>query len=152
MEINKAGTGFAALALLAGMSGFTSAPSDNPPGCDPNAPGSCDKYSQNDPYVHGQVNKAPAKTIVMSNFTFIPDKVTVKAGDKWTEDNEDVATHNITTAKLAEKPPNKNYTGGDIAPDVMSKEKKTFKMPTKKGTYKTVCFYHQNMALTIIVK
>jgi plastocyanin len=34
----------------------------------------------------------------------------------------------------------------------MAGQKHTFKMPTKKGTYKAVCFYHQQMILTIHVK
>jgi plastocyanin len=153
MRTSRAAAGIGALVLFAGLSGFTYAPSANPPGCDPNAPGSCDKYHSDDPYVGGgQVTKAAPKTVVMTNFSFLPATVIGKPGEVWTEDNEDIATHNITTQKRADHPKSKADTGGDIAPDVMSHQKKTFKMPTKPGTYKSVCFYHQNMVLTIVVK
>jgi plastocyanin len=151
MKTRGAIAGIGALVLFAGLSGFTFAPSDGPAGCDPNAPGSCDKYDPNDPFVNGKTGPVAAKTVQMSGFAFQPTTITGSPGETWTEDNEDVATHNITTEKVASTSTG-NQTGGDIAPDVMSKQKKTFKMPTKPGTYKTVCFYHQDMKLTIIVK
>lgn len=156
MKINRAAAGTAALVLFTALSGLAAGTSsastldDKPPACDPNAPGSCDAYKKDDPFVdHGDKKVAPPKTILMSSFAFTPTEVTVKPGEMWTEDNEDIATHNITSLKLAAK---KGTTGGDIAPDVKPKEKHMFKMPTKPGTYKTTCFYHQAMELTIIVK
>jgi plastocyanin len=112
------------------------------------APGTgADAYKTNDPYVSGQVTSAAPKTIVFSGFAFVPTKITAKAGEEWTEDNQDIATHNISTLAAAKA----SGTGGDIAPDVDPGKKATFKMPTKPGTYKVVCFYHQNMTATITV-
>jgi len=65
-------------------------------------------------------------------------------------DNQDIALHNISSEKYLAAHPNSK--GGDIAPDVDRGEKKTFKMPTKPGTYKVVCFYHAQMTATITVK
>ena len=167
MRINKAAAGTVALIVFTGLSGLATgtssasildtppappaAPAAPPAGCDPNAPGSCDAYKKDDPFVdHGDKKVAAKNTVLMSSFAFTPLTITGKPGEAWTEDNQDVATHNITTDKLAKKPG--KGTGGDIAPDVMPGKKATFKMPKKPGTYKTVCFYHQNMTLTIIVK
>jgi len=88
----------------------------------------------------------------MKTFAFFPTTITGKPGEEWTEDNQDIAAHNITTMDRAKHLKNKNDTGGDIAPDVMGGQKAKFKLPTKPGTYKTVCFYHQQMILTIKVK
>jgi plastocyanin len=120
--------------------------------CDPNAPGSCDKYNPNDPFVPGgnKVSKAPPHTIVMADFAFTPTKITAKPGEVWTEDNRDIATHNISSEGYLKKHP--KSTGADIAPDVDPGKKATFKMPTKPGKYKVVCFYHQNMTATITIK
>jgi plastocyanin len=120
--------------------------------CDPNAPGSCDKYDPHDPFVPGgnKVGKAPPHTIVFADFAITPAKITAKPGESWTEDNRDVATHNVTSEKWVNK--NKKGTGGDIAPDVAPGAKATFKMPKKPGTYQVVCFYHQNMTATITIK
>jgi|GEM_PF-506451 len=171
MRITRAAALSSALVLTAGLSacgggggtesasGGTSSATSPTASANPNAnspgaggalsPGTgSDAYKATDPYVNAQKTSAPAKTIVMSGFAFIPTEVTVKPGEVWTEENDDPATHNITTEKLAAK----KGTGGDIAPDVGANQKKTFKMPTKPGTYKTVCYYHQNMVLTIVVK
>jgi plastocyanin len=164
MKNNRAAAGTFAIVLFAGLSGLATGTSsasmlDTPPappaappaGCDPNAPGSCDSYKKDDPFVdHGDKKVAAKNTVLMSSFAFTPAKITGKPGETWTEDNQDVATHNITTDKLAKKPG--KGSGGDIAPDVMPGKKATFKLPKKPGTYKAVCFYHQAMVLTIIVK
>ncbi|HZE65205.1 MAG TPA: cupredoxin domain-containing protein [Sporichthyaceae bacterium] len=123
-----------------------------PTACDPNAPGSCDKYDPHDPFVPGgnKVGKAPAHTIVMADFAFTPTKITAKPGETWTEDNRDIAIHNISSENYLNK--HKKGTGADIAPDVAPGSKATFKMPTKPGKYKVVCFYHQNMTATITIK
>jgi len=120
--------------------------------CDPNAPGSCDKYNPNDPFVPGnnKAGKVPAHTIVFADFAISPAKITAKPGEKWTEDNRDIATHNISSEAYLAKHP--KSTGADIAPDVAPGAKATFKMPKKPGTYKVVCFYHQNMTATITIK
>src|SRR5262249_2046686 len=43
MRTTRAAAAIAAITLFAGLSGFTYAPAPDAP-CDPNAPGSCDKY------------------------------------------------------------------------------------------------------------
>ena len=118
------------------------APSDN------SAPGTGDDaYKSDDKFVPGnnKISDIPAKTIIYADFKILPSKITAKAGEEWTEDNQDVATHNLTEDKGAKQ---KN---GDIAPDVMAGEKAKFKMPSKKGKYKVVCYYHQNMTATVTV-
>jgi plastocyanin len=110
-----------------------------------NAPGTgADAYDPNDPFVGNKSVKAPPLTVVTASFAFTPKKITVKPGEQWTLDNQDIATHNIET---------RGKNPGKIkSPDALPGKKATFKMPTKKGTYKTVCFYHQAMELDIVVK
>ncbi|HEX3827095.1 MAG TPA: plastocyanin/azurin family copper-binding protein [Sporichthyaceae bacterium] len=153
MRTTKTAAGIAAVVLFAGLSGFTFAPAPDAP-CDPNAPGSCDKYKPGDPFVDDGKPPVPGpKTIVMKTFTIFPATVTGKPGEEWTEDNRDIATHNLTTmTDLDKHKGDKKYTGGNIAPDVMGGQKAKFKMPKKPGTYKMVCFYHQQMQLTVHVK
>lgn len=109
------------------------------------APGTgADAYDPNDPFVGNKTVKAPPLTVVTASFAFTPKKITVKPGEEWTLDNQDIATHNIET---------RGKNPGKIkSPDALPGKKATFKMPTKKGTYKTVCFYHQAMELDIVVK
>jgi plastocyanin len=92
---------------------------------------------------------APPRTIVFANFAFVPATITARAGAVWTEENDDVATHNISTAAFLKAHP--DSSGGNIAPDVDAGEKKTFTMPSKPGTYQVVCFYHQKMTATITI-
>lgn len=115
--------------------------------CDPNAPGSCDAYDPNDPFVPGgnTVTSAPPKTVIYADFKIVPQKMVAAPGEEWTQDNRDVATHNLTKDGKKQK-------NGDISPDVMAGQKSKFTMPTKKGTYKVVCYYHQNMTATITIK
>jgi plastocyanin len=160
MRIKRATHASAAIVLVAGLAACggggskdtaTSGASTTPTsaGTGNTAPGTgADAYKTNDPYVSGQVTTAAPKTIVFSGFAFVPTKITAKPGEEWTEDNQDIATHNISTEAAARA----KGTGGDIAPDVDPGKKATFKMPTKPGTYKVVCFYHQQMTATITVK
>jgi plastocyanin len=92
---------------------------------------------------------APPRTIVFANFAFVPATLTARAGEVWTERNDDVATHNISTPAYLRAHP--DSTGGNIAPDVDAGEQKTFTMPGKPGTYQVVCFYHQKMTATITI-
>jgi plastocyanin len=132
-----------------GTAGSGATPAAGSGGTDNTAPGTgTDAYKTDDPYVSGQTTKAAPKTIVFSGFAFVPTTITAKPGEMWTEDNQDIATHNISSLAAAKA----KGTGGDIAPDVDPGKKATFKMPTKPGTYKVVCFYHQNMTATITVK
>jgi plastocyanin len=163
MRISRAASAAAVVVLTAGLAACggggdkdsnvaSSAPPASGTGtADDNSPGTgADAYKTNDPYVSGQVSKAPPHTIVMANFAFIPTSITAKPGEVWTEENDDVATHNVSSEAYLKANP--NSSGGDIAPDVDAGQKKTFKMPTKPGTYRVVCFYHQRMTATITVK
>jgi plastocyanin len=147
-KLAAVGTTLALATALAGLGGGHASAANTD--CDPNAPGSCDAYKPDDPFVPGgnKVSAAPPKTIVMADFAFTPTKITAAPGEMWTEDNRDVATHNLSTASKG----NARGKNGDIAPDVMAGQKAKFKMPTKKGKYKVVCYYHQNMTATITVK
>jgi len=162
MRISRTASAATAIVLVAGLAAcgggdskssndVASSAAPTSAGTDNMAPGTgADAYKTNDPYVSGQVKSAGAKTIVFSGFAFIPTKITAKPGETWTEDNQDIATHNISSdTYLTAHPKSK---GGDIAPDVDPGKKATFKMPTKPGTYKVTCFYHQNMTATITVK
>jgi plastocyanin len=162
MNFTRATHAAAAIVLVAGLAACgggdskDTATSVNTPGptaagTDNSAPGTgADAYKTNDPYVSGQVTTAAPKTIVFSGFAFVPTKITAKPGEVWTLDNQDIALHNISSQKYLDAHP--KSTGGDIAPDVDKGTKETFKMPTKPGTYKVVCFYHQQMTATITVK
>jgi plastocyanin len=159
MRITRATHAAAAIVLVAGLAACgggdskdTSSVASVAPtsaGTDNTAPGTgADAYKTDDPYVSGQTTTAAPKTIVFSGFAFVPTTITAKPGEEWTEDNQDIATHNISTEAAAKA----KGTGGDIAPDVDPGKKATFKMPTKPGKYKVVCFYHQQMTATITVK
>jgi plastocyanin len=158
MKTTRAAAGFGALVLFAGLSGFTFATGDAP--CDPNAPGSCDKYNPNDPYVGGgkPAGPAPAKTIQMlPGDIFNPTEITVSPGEMWTEDNKGEAKHNIEiyefTGPKDSKPTELQHGQGNLGPDVMPGKSAQFAMPKKPGLYMTYCYYHENtMQLTIHVK
>lgn len=143
-KLAAVGISVALAASLAALGGNGSAAAAD---CDPNAPGSCDAYAPDDPFVPGgnKVSKAPPKTVVYADFAIVPSTIVAAPGEKWTEDNRDVATHNLTKDGKKQK-------NGDVAPDVMAGQKATFTMPSKKGTYKVVCYYHQNMTATITIK
>jgi plastocyanin len=110
--------------------------------------GGADRSNSNGPASPGG-GSAPPRTIVFANFAFVPTAITARAGDTWTEENDDVATHNISSEAYLRANP--DSTGGDLAPDVDPGQKKTFTMPTRAGTYKVVCFYHQKMTATITI-
>lgn len=140
----------------ASSSPAAAAPASTPAAADPNAnspgagsalsPGTgADAYKTDDPYVSGQKTSAPPKTIVMSGFAFVPTTFTAKPGEVWTEENDDIAIHNVQT----------DGTNPETfkAPDVNPGKKATFKMPTKPGTYHVICIYHPgSMKATITVK
>ncbi|HEY2834456.1 MAG TPA: plastocyanin/azurin family copper-binding protein [Sporichthyaceae bacterium] len=132
MRTSRAGYTAAAVALVAGLAACGGGGNTN-----------------NSNVAPGPVS-APPRTIVFADFAFLPTTITAMPGDTWTEENDDVATHNISTEAYLRANP--NSSGGDIAPDVDAGQKKTFKMPTKPGTYKVVCFYHRKMTATITIK
>jgi plastocyanin len=104
---------------------------------------------QNDNTVAPGPASAPPRTIVFANFAFVPAAITARVGEVWTERNDDVATHNISTPAYLRAHP--DSSGGNIAPDVDAGQQKTFTMPNKPGTYRVVCFYHQKMTATITI-
>jgi plastocyanin len=113
-----------------------------------NAPGTgADAYKADDPFVAGNVKVADLPlTISAAGMAFTKQKFTAKPGQEWTFNNADIAIHNVQTDD-AEKNPMKFKS-----PDANPGQKVKFKMPTKKGTYKVLCYYHQAMTATITVK
>ena len=79
--------------------------------------------------------------IVISNFMFGPMTDTVAPGATISVTNQDSATHTLSA------------TGGQFnTGDIKDNQTKTFKAPTKLGSYSYICNIHQYMMGTIIVK
>jgi plastocyanin len=78
-----------------------------------------------------------ATTIVISNYGF--STITVKSGATITVVNQDGVDHTV------------NVNGTGIDPQVGAGETKTFKAPTKPGSYKLTCDFHQAMRGTLTV-
>jgi plastocyanin len=85
---------------------------------------------------------AAADTIVIHSFAFHPATLTVKPGATVTVRNADSTTHTLTDKANA-----KLFNTGDISPA----QTKTFKAPTKPGSYPYFCQIHQFMIGTLIV-
>jgi plastocyanin len=85
---------------------------------------------------------ATADTIVIRNFAFDPGTLTVPPGATVTVHNEDTTTHTLT-----DKADQALFSTGDVAPG----QTKTFKAPTKAGSYPYICLIHQFMAGTLVV-
>ena len=87
---------------------------------------------------------APARAadteVKISNFTFNPPQVTVKAGSTVTWSNDDDIPHTVTSTTLAFK---------SAALDTDQKFSFTFATP---GTYKYFCSLHPHMTGTIVVE
>ena len=80
-------------------------------------------------------------SITISNFMFAPMSLSVFPGATVTVTNKDSATHTLTA------------TGGQFdTGNVTQNQTKTFKAPSKPGTYHYICSIHQYMMGTIIVK
>jgi plastocyanin len=78
--------------------------------------------------------------ITITNFMFGPMRTTVAPGATVTVTNKDAATHTLTA------------TGGQFnTGDIGHNQTKTFKAPTKPGTYSYVCNIHQFMMGTLTV-
>ncbi|MGQ0464841.1 MAG: cupredoxin domain-containing protein [Sporichthyaceae bacterium] len=118
----------------------TSAAPSGKPGCDPNAPGSCDEYDPNDPFANPKARcpkgGEPANTITASGNTFCAENYSGKVASKWTFDNPDIALHNVATDDF-EKNPAKFKTK-----DAEMGKKVNFTMPKKAGKYTIICTYH----------
>ena len=78
--------------------------------------------------------------VKISNFTFDPPQMTVKAGTKVTWSNDDDIPHTVTSTTLAFK---------SAALDTDDKFSFTFTTP---GTYKYFCSLHPHMTGTIVVE
>jgi plastocyanin len=80
-------------------------------------------------------------SITISNFMFTPMSLSVSPGATVKVTNKDSATHTLTA------------TGGQFnTGNITQNQTKTFKAPTKAGTYHYICNIHQYMMGTIIVK
>jgi plastocyanin len=80
-------------------------------------------------------------SITISNFMFQPMSLTVAPGSLVKVTNKDSATHTLTA------------TGGQFdTGNITQNETKTFRAPSKPGTYKYICNIHQYMMGSILVK
>jgi plastocyanin len=80
-------------------------------------------------------------SIVIKNFMFSPMVLKVAPGAKITVTNKDSVDHTLTAV-------DGKFNTGNIGHDAT----KTFKAPTKPGTYHYICDIHQFMMGTIVVK
>jgi plastocyanin len=81
-------------------------------------------------------------TIVIKNFMFTPDSLTVAPGAVVTVRNEDSVTHTLT-----DKADHNAFNSGPVGPN----QTKTFKAPDKAGSYPFLCTIHQFMTGTLVV-
>ena len=82
-------------------------------------------------------------TIVIKNFMFSPDSLTVSPGAVVTVKNEDSVTHTLT-----DKTDQTAFNTGPVGPN----QTKTFKAPDKAGSYSFFCTIHQYMTGTLVVR
>ena len=82
-------------------------------------------------------------TIVIKNFMFSPDSLTVAPGAVVTVKNEDSVTHTLT-----DKTDQSAFNTGPVGPN----QSKTFKAPGKAGSYAFFCTIHQYMTGTLVVR
>jgi len=80
-----------------------------------------------------------AVSVAISNFTFSPGQITVKAGSKVTWTNSDSVAHTVTSNNGA-------FNSGTLNPG--SSYSFTFNTP---GTYNYHCAIHPNMTATVVV-
>jgi plastocyanin len=83
---------------------------------------------------------SPISVIHIKNFAFVPDTVTINAGQtvRWVQDDD--TAHTVTAA-------DKSFDSGNL--DQKATYKHTF---DKAGTYAYVCAYHPTMKGNVIVK
>jgi plastocyanin len=82
-------------------------------------------------------------TIVIKNFMFSPDSLTVAPGAVVTVKNEDSVTHTLT-----DKTDQSAFNTGPVGPS----QTKTFKAPATPGSYAFFCTIHQFMTGTLVVR
>jgi len=80
-------------------------------------------------------------SITISNFMFSPMRVSVAPGSTVSVTNKDSVTHTLTA------------TGGQFdTGGIGGGQTKTFRAPSKAGTYSYICNIHQYMKGTIVVR
>ena len=79
-------------------------------------------------------------SITISNFMFSPMSASVAPGATVTVTNKDSVTHTLTAT-------NGQFDTGDIS----GGQSKTFRAPSKPGSYRYICNIHQYMMGTIVV-
>jgi len=89
----------------------------------------------------GAGTTSKAATITITNFMFQPMVLKVTPGEKITVTNKDTVDHTVTAT-------DGKFNTGNIGHDKL----KTFRAPTKPGTYHYICSIHQFMTGEIIVK
>ena len=82
-------------------------------------------------------------TIVIKNFMFSPNSLTVAPGAVVTVRNEDSVTHTLT-----DKSDQSAFNTGPVGPN----RTMTFKAPVKAGSYPFFCTIHQFMTGTLVVR
>jgi plastocyanin len=82
-------------------------------------------------------------TIVIKNFMFSPDSLTIAPGAVVTVKNEDSVTHTLT-----DKTDQSAFNTGPVG----ANQTKTFKAPDKPGSYAFFCTIHQFMTGTLVVR
>jgi plastocyanin len=92
--------------------------------------------------VSATATTAGAPQIVISNFAFSPDQLTVTPGQKVTVVNHDSTTHTLTATG------NKAFDTGTIAGGATG----SFTAPSAPGSYPYICTIHQFMKGTLTVK
>ena len=88
----------------------------------------------------GAVAAPTTHTVVIADMKFVPETLTVKAGDTIVWVNKDFFPHTATTR-------DKTFDSGDIATN------KSWKyVAKKKGSFPYICTLHPTMKATLIVK
>jgi plastocyanin len=88
----------------------------------------------------GALGASGTHTIVIASMKFVPETLTVKAGDTVVWANKDFFPHTATAQ-------DRSFDSGDIATD------KSWKyVATKKGMFSYVCTLHPTMKATLVVK
>ena len=81
-------------------------------------------------------------TVTIKDFAYTPATLTVKAGEKFTVKNLDLAGHSVTSDD-----------GTSFDTGVLSKDQSmTLTAPTKPGTYKFHCTPHPSITGTLVVE
>ena len=85
--------------------------------------------------------RTSTNAITISNFMFSPMSASVAPGSTVSVTNKDSVTHTLTAS-------GGQFDTGDIG----GGQTKTFKAPSKPGTYSYICNIHQYMKGTIVVR